>query len=177
MLIGSALLVACGGSEAPRVNNSAKRSVARRAGSPAPNASPTARPEVRQGAKFAHLTALPTGPWTRLAQKITESKNLQDAVEATREALARGGVATRDGGRLVTEAVGPRAPSYATPGETVRLAIEARNRRSAGRMTAAELAQMLKGFGWPFKSTGRSSDQAAIEPKGSVEMTDWPGGR
>ena len=172
MLVGSALLVACGGSEAPRANDSAGRPVARRAGSLAPDASPTARPEVRPGAEFAHLTTLPTGPWTRLAQEITESKNLQGAVEATREALARGGVATRDGGRVVTEAVGPGAPSYATPGETFRLAIEARNRRSAGRLTAAELAQMLKGFGWPFMSTGRSSDQAAIEPKGSVEMTD-----
>ncbi len=168
MLVGSALLLACGGSEAPRANDSAKRPVARRAGSSAP----AARSEVRQGAEFAHLTTLPTGPWTRLAQEISESKNLQGAVEATREALARGGVATRDGERLVTEAIGPRAPSYATPGETIRLAIEARNRRSAGRMTAAELAQMLKGFGWPFKSTGRSSDQAESEPRGSVEMTD-----
>jgi len=165
MLVGSVLLVACGGSETPRANDSAGRPVAGRAGSSAPNATPTGRPEARQRKEFAHLTALPTGPWTKLAQEITEASNLEDAVEATREALARGGVATRDGERIVTEVVGPRAPSYATPGETVRLAIEARNRRSAGRMTAAELAQMLKGFGWPFKSTGRSSDQAASEPK------------
>jgi hypothetical protein len=172
MVAGSALLVACGGSEGARAPDSEGRPVARSPRSSAPNASPTGRPEVRQSAEFAHLTTLPTGPWTRLAQQITESRNLPAAVEATREALARGGIATRDGARLVTDPVGPAAPSYATPGETVRLALEARHRRSAGRMTAAELAQMLAGFGWPFKSTGRTSDQAASEPKGTVEMTD-----
>lgn len=176
-LIGSLLLVlplvtGCG-RDAPQVNSDRELPTARSAaqvGQRAAQQRPT--PDLPQSTEVPHLSQLPTGPWTRLAEQITESKTLEDAVKATREALARGGIATRDGERVLTEALAPRAPSNAIPGETVNLALEARNRRSVARMNAAELAQMLKGFGWPFKPTGRDQDRANIEPKGTVQMTD-----
>jgi hypothetical protein len=45
----------------------------------------------------------------------------------------------------------PAARFQATPLETLHLAMEARRRRHVATLTAAELAQMLEGFGWPFR--------------------------
>lgn len=106
------------------------------------------------------LAPLPEGPWVELAQRLVAAENLDIAIEATREVLARGGVATVDGGRVLVEPVGPEAPFRATPLETLNLAREARDRPHAGRLTVAELAQMLEGFGWPFRNAepGRRAD-------------------
>ena len=67
--------------------------------------------------------------------------------------LARGGVATFDGDRDLVPAIGPAAAFTSTPLETVHLAMEARLRRHVATLTAAELAQMLEGFGWPFRGS------------------------
>jgi hypothetical protein len=112
--------------------------------------------------------SIPKGPWTDLARRLVESKNVADAVTATREVLARGGVATFDGDRNVVQAIGPRARFSATPAETVHLAWEARRRRSAGTMTAAEFAQMLKTFGWPFKNVRAGQDDASAPLRGRL---------
>lgn len=93
---------------------------------------------------------LPDGPWRDLAHRLVASKSLDDSVGITREILARGGIATHDGTAVLVAAQGPAATFTASPRETVHLAMEARRRPNAGRMTIAELAQMLEGFGFPF---------------------------
>ena len=52
-------------------------------------------------------------PITKLADRIT-SADLRAGVLATQEALARGGIATRDGSHVVRRAVKPAASSAAT---------------------------------------------------------------
>lgn len=98
----------------------------------------------------AAATPLPESAATTLAQRLVAAADLETAVAITREVLARGGVASVDGDRVLVEPIGPAAPFRATPLETLHLAIEARRRPQAGRLTAAEFAQMLEGFGWPF---------------------------
>ena len=107
----------------------------------------------------AATTPLPEGAATTLAQRLVEADDLETAVEITREVLARGGVATFDGDRVLVEAIGPEAAFRATPLETLHLAMEARQRPHAGSLTAAEFAQMLEGLGWPFQ--GARPDQRA----------------
>lgn len=97
-------------------------------------------------------TPLPESPAATLAQRLVAADDLDTAVDITREVLARGGVATVDGDAVLVEAIGPAAPFQATPLETLHLAMEARRRPGAGTLTAAEFAQMLEGFGWPFRN-------------------------
>ncbi len=93
---------------------------------------------------------LPDGPWRDLAHRLVTARSLDASVDATREILARGGIATHDGERVLVAAQGPAATFNASPRETVHLAMEARRRPNAGRLTIEELAQMLEGFGFPF---------------------------
>jgi hypothetical protein len=111
----------------------------------------------------ATAVTIPNGPWTDLARRLVDARNLPDAVAVTREVLARGGVATSDVDRDIVPAIAPASRFRATPAETVYLARQARQRRTAGTMTAAELAQMLETFGWRFKNS-RGSDAAASMP-------------
>jgi hypothetical protein len=122
----------------------------------------------------AHFTKIPEGPWTTLAREITEAQDLAHAVGATRQALARGGIATTDGDQILVNAVGARPTFYASPVETINLALDARNRRSGGRLTVAEMAQMLNGFGWPFPGDriGPQRDRANTVPVGQVDIPD-----
>ena len=112
---------------------------------------------------------IPTGAWTDLARRLVDAKDLTTATAVTREVLALGGVGTADGSRTLVSAVAPAASFAATPAETIRLAMEARRRRTAARLTAAELAQMLEGFGWPFPNTRESGGAAAERPRGQVK--------
>lgn len=137
-------------------------------------AAPTSQP-VRQAATpdvamvpATVEVAIPNGPWTDLARQLVDSRNLTTATNVTREVLARGGVATSDGSRVLVPAVAPAASFAATPMESIRLAMEARRRRTAARLTAAELAQMLEGFGWPFPGA-RQGGQASVRPRGQVK--------
>ncbi|HMA54623.1 MAG TPA: hypothetical protein VKT17_09170, partial [Acidobacteriota bacterium] len=85
-----------------------------------------------------------------LTRRLTGSTGVTDAVAATREALALGGLSTRDGQRFLVKATAPAASGFAIPAETVALAMEARQRPTAGRLTLAQLGDMLKDLGWPF---------------------------
>ena len=105
---------------------------------------------------------LPTGPWTDLARRLIESKDANTAVAVTREILARGGIATADGDRVLRQPIGPAASFDDSPLETVRLAREAQRRPTAGRMSVAEYAQMLETFGWRFKNA--DADRGASPP-------------
>lgn len=105
---------------------------------------------------------LPTTSASQLAQRLVAAKDLETAVAITREVLARGGVPTIDGDRVLVEAIGPASAFRSTPLETLHLAMEARQRPHAGRLTAAEFAQMLEGFGWPFRDA--QPDRPADRP-------------
>lgn len=130
------------------------------AGSGAPAASGGGSAAPASFSASSAAVTIPNGPWTDLARRLVDSKNLADAVTVTRDVLARGGVATFDGDRDVVAAQAPRSRFRATPGETVYLARQARHRRTAATMTAAELAQMLKTFGWRFKNSRGAKDAA-----------------
>lgn len=114
-----------------------------------------------RGDDAAGMSELPPGPWTELARQLVTARDLDGAVATTREVLARGGVATWDGERVLVAAQGPASAFVATPMETVHLAMEARLRATAGRMDVAEFAQMLEAFGWPFAD---ADPTAAADP-------------
>ena len=115
----------------------------------------------------ARVESIPAGPWTDLARRVVEAKDLDSAITATREALARGGVATFDGSRALVDVTAPAALIRVTPRETVHMALEARRRATASRLTAAEFAQMLEGFGFPFPDARENGGTAAAEPRGA----------
>ncbi len=87
----------------------------------------------------------------RLASKLRAEAGFSSNLSAVREALALGGIATWDGKQTITPAAAPAASSLAIPEETVALALEARHRATAGRLTLAQLGEMLRDLGWPFK--------------------------
>lgn len=119
-------------------------------------ASPQARKAVER------FESLPEGPWTTLARQLVETQDLESAVDTTREVLARGGIATLGDATPLVPAQGPASSFAATPLETVHLAMEARRKATAGRLTGAEFAQMLEAFGWPFPDA--RPDGAADRP-------------
>jgi hypothetical protein len=94
-----------------------------------------------------------------LVERIVNAPDLSSAAAATREALARAGVATVDSGGIRTPVTEPAASATATPLETGNLAIEARSRPTTGRMTASRLGQMLQDFGWPIAAGASAGDQ------------------
>jgi hypothetical protein len=137
----------------------------------------TTRPEsasTRTASAQTPLTVerIPNGPWTDLARRLVESKNIETAVNVTREVLARGGVATFDGDRVLVNVTMPAAAFQVSPLETVHMAMEARRRHTASRLTAAELAQMLEGFGFPFPGARADGGNASHEPRGKVAPAD-----
>ena len=106
----------------------------------------------------ASFAPLPEGPWSDLARELVAARNLDTATTTTREILARGGIGTWDGTRMLVAPQGPVSSFRATQLETVRLAMEARHKRTAARMDAAEFAQMLEAFGWPFEDADPDRD-------------------
>ena len=111
-------------------------------------AGPLASPAA--GKAVERFEPLPEGPWTGLAHQLVQANDLESAVTATREVLARGGIATLGDTAPLVPAVGPPSSFAATPRETLHLAMEARRKATASRLTGAEFAQMLEAFGWPF---------------------------
>lgn len=110
---------------------------------PGDNAPPPRMPE-----------ALPQGPWTTLADRLVGAATLAEANEATREILARGGIATTGADGVLVATIGPASPYRALAHETVLLASQVRDRDAgAGSLTVAEFAQMLHGVGWPTGSS------------------------
>lgn len=84
------------------------------------------------------------------AGQIVKAKSLKKAANTVKEVLALGGIGTADAAGWEYEPLQPAATALAVPPETMKLAAEARNRASAGRMTLDELGTMLMDFGWPF---------------------------
>ena len=97
----------------------------------------------------AATTAIP-----KLADRIT-GPDLHAGVTAVQEALARGGVATRDGRRTIRRAVRPAASSAVTRYETINLAVDARDQIRGGRVTLADLDRTLLRFK-AFRKRGRA---------------------
>ena len=138
---------------------------------PSSTASASQTTSAASAAPALAAVQLTRGAWTDLAQRLVSASSVNDAVLVTREVLARGGVPTFDGDRTVIEAMGPPTGFQTTPREVVALAVEARHRRSAGRLTAAELAQMLQTFGFRFAAVvdRAGGDVAAEGPRGTLD--------
>ena len=143
-------LVACGGGDKSGDGDAA----ARRGSSAAAGESPAA----------LGVEPLPQGKWTELARALVHARTRDGSMDATREILARGGIATTDGDRLLAEAIGPASRLQATPLETVGLAMQARHRAHAGALTVSEVAQMLESLGWPFPDADPDADAYQARP-------------
>jgi hypothetical protein len=90
------------------------------------------------------------GSPARLAAALTEAPDLMQAFAVAETVLALGGLATSDLASVLMQPSQPAASSVVLPQEVLNLALEARNRATAGRLTVDELGRMLKDFGWPF---------------------------
>ncbi|MEX2430558.1 MAG: hypothetical protein WD645_01405, partial [Dehalococcoidia bacterium] len=96
-----------------------------------------------------------------LAQELTETQDLEQAADIVQQALAAGGIATGDVDDPHNTAVAPLASAVVSVPETFHLAMEARHRESAGRMTLADLGRVLRDLGWPFRPEATPGDQLA----------------
>lgn len=113
-------------------------------------------PATAQGA-----TAIP-----KLADRITGT-SLHAGIAAVEEALARGGVATRDGKHTYRKAIRPQASSAVTRYEAINLAVDARDQAFGGRISLADLGTTLSKFK-AFKARGRKPAAAMRD-----FMTAW----
>lgn len=164
-VLAIALLSACGNSD--KADNRAAAPAGPGSGGAAPPSQKNSGGAAPAG-PAAGVSTLPNGPWTDLARRLVGARDLESAVAVTREVLARGGVATFDGSRVLVAANGPAASFRATPLETIHLAMEARHRATVGRLTAADFAQMLESFGWPFPGGEADGGRADTYPGGQV---------
>ena len=98
-----------------------------------------------------YVTHLQTLPMSALVKEIGTVGGLWQAVAATEEALARGGIGTTDLETVYVAAHSPAASFVAIPPETLWLALDARRPEGSGRLTVAQLAKMLADFGWRFR--------------------------
>jgi hypothetical protein len=108
-------------------------------------------------------------PIAVLVDRITGA-DLHAATLATQDALARAGVATREGKRTYRKAVKPPASSKATRYETINLALDARDQAIGGRVTLAQFGQTLAAMK-AFKLRGRDPAVALRD-----FMTTWVNG-
>lgn len=116
---------------------------------------------------------IPDGPWRDLAIRLVQARDLDTAIALTRDVLARGGIATVDGTQTLVAASAPASALRLSPLETVHVAMEARRRPTASRLTAAELAQLLEGFGFPFPDAREGGGNAAeSSSRGQVSPAD-----
>ena len=122
-----------------------------------------ARNDAGVAAPVHGLEPLPEGPWTELAQQLVTAEDLSTATRVTREVLARGGMPTTDGERIVVQAIGPATPYAITALEARNLALEARHRETAYRLHASEFAAFLEAFGWDLGGLG-AEDPAWLAP-------------
>ena len=102
----------------------------------------------------------------RLAQRIAEADALPDAVAATRDALARGGVGTKAGDHFLVRPRGKAATVTVTDLESLNLAVEARERETTSRLTLAQYARMLDQLGFPWKRGNPGRQMAKL-------LTGW----
>lgn len=90
---------------------------------------------------------------------IVDAGDPTAATQATRLALAAGGVAQEDGGTLQQTALSPLAGWSTDQSLVFNLAAEARDRSVSGRLTVHDLARMLADFGFPFQGSGTPGEQ------------------
>jgi hypothetical protein len=90
---------------------------------------------------------------------IVDATDPAVAVQATRLALAAGGVAQADGSRLQQSARMPTAGWTTDASLVFNLAAEARDRAVSARLTVDDLARMLADFGFPFRGIGTPGEQ------------------
>src|SRR5690606_5094748 len=119
--------------------------------------SPSLLSRLAGGERAQDFAELPKGEWSELTRQLTDARDLDAAMAAAREVLARGGIATRDGERELTAAHAPAASFAVTPREVEHMAVEARARGVRARLDVAEFAQMLASFGWAFPNGPRSA--------------------
>jgi hypothetical protein len=112
----------------------------------------------------ASFTEIPQGEWNELVGQLTAANDLDDAVATTREILARGGIATRDGERELVAAHPPAASFSVSPRQVEHMAMEARARGVRARLEVAEFAHMLASFGWEFPNARSRGDAAQPNP-------------
>src|SRR5690606_21982845 len=92
---------------------------------PAPTGPASATPSAQWADAPLHgVQPLPQGRWTELAQQLVAADDLATATRLTREILARGGMPTTDGKRIVVPAIGPATPYQITALEARNLAME-----------------------------------------------------
>lgn len=144
-----ALLAACGGGgDGSGADPSASPPAA---GEPAPSG-PTSDATPPQVTDFGAQA-------TALAAQIVDSASAAPAVEATRQALASGGLRV-SGGAMPALAPRPPAASWdVDQGIAFNLAAEAHDRALSGRLTLAELGRMWADFEFPFAGTGTPGEQ------------------
>lgn len=117
-----------------------------------------------KGGQEAAFIEVPQGEWSELVGQLTDAKDLDEAVAATREILSRGGIATRDGERELVAARPPAASFSVSPGQVEHMAMEARARGVRARLEVAEFAHMLASFGWEFPNARSNGDAARPDP-------------
>jgi hypothetical protein len=93
------------------------------------------------------------GDIAKLSADIVNAASLEEAMAATRRALAKGGVATVRDGEVLVAAAPPSAAGFVDAQASLELAIEARQRSSMSSLTGVQLARMLTDFGWPAKGS------------------------
>src|SRR5690606_33843657 len=113
------------------------------------------------------FTEGPQGEWNALVDQLTTAKDPNAAVAATREILASGGIATRDGDRELVAAHPPAASFSVSPRQVEHMAMEARARGVRARLEVAEFAHMLASFGWEFPNARSGGN--ATQPNPDIE--------
>ncbi len=122
---------------------------------PAPSPSPVPVPLPP-----ADLAPPPVADYAQHAQQLSAAivgaTDVASAVEATRQALASGGVRVAGGANGAGSALAARLPAATwslDPALVFNLASEARDRAQAGRITLADLGRMWADFGFPFANS------------------------
>lgn len=110
------------------------------------------------GPEFPGVASMAKASIEELVEALLAGDPL-NAVLATQEALARGGVPTVDMERVLVEAYAPAAYILALPAEMIEMASEASQRPASGRISLDELALMLVDAGWPLAETGTAGEQ------------------
>ena len=93
----------------------------------------------------------------RLAARLVGATDLRSAVAATEKALVAGGVAVVTSDGRVRPGASPAAPVTASGMEVLHLAVEGREKATAGRMTLPQLATALRAAGFPFGKPRRAA--------------------
>lgn len=112
-----------------------------------------------------------------LADAVVDATTFDASYEATMNALAEGGVATRFNDFVKRAAKAPASTTFVFPISAIDLALEASDRETMSTFTLAEFGQMAHELGWPTPkgvSPGKHwvqllatwYEQAALAPQG-----------